>query len=230
VNIPSGYRAQQHDEEARCAPKANAARKMLLQAIEARLAGSGFVMKSREARLVREFLGMRGRAYVYFPSAKIGKALDFMVQIGLRFDDVEDLANGCDSGIDPRFWSISDTLSTNISNIAKKAMYVTIAGAGDVADAADKLANMVDAVGLPAIDRLSDPIEALSVLACDDEEDSKYCPINYMRAMRACAMLRVLGRNDEIAELGARKMEWLRAKKQDGVDRLALLLKKLAEG
>jgi hypothetical protein len=81
---------------------------------------------------------------------------------------------------------------------------------------------------LPYIDQYSRLEDAYDILSRDDAEVWVHSPIHFQRAMRACALLVVMGRRSEVRAVGARKTAFLKWVNDPGASLFAKFLCELA--
>jgi hypothetical protein len=148
--------------------------------------------------------------------------------VPIRFDAVEDLIHRSDKLLSPKAKAETFTLGAELGNLERGEPFrLTLATHGDVLNIAEGTMTKLESVGLPYIERYSSPEAAYSLLSKDDRTVWMHAPIHAERAKRACALLVIMGRQSEVANLAVQKQEFLQSMNDPGAAAFARFLAEL---
>jgi hypothetical protein len=208
----------------------------LLEETGKRLAQFGFSSRPTAQSFTRGLYpdsveAMAGRAAVHLSFIQHEANVDVTMDVAIRFDAVEDLVQRSNELLSPKEKSQTFTLGAEIGNLERGEPFrMTVSNAADLKAVADSVVTKSKAVGLPYIERYSRPAAAYEVLSKDDRDAWLHSPIHSQRAKRACALLVAMGKQSELASLGARKLAFLQAVKDPGATAFARFLAELSSG
>jgi len=135
---------------------------------------------------------------------------DVTVDVAIRFDAVEELVNQSNSLLSPKEKSATFTLGVELGNLLNgRPNRFTVSNSNDVATVSQQIVESLKEVGIPYIERFSNPNDAYEILSRDDHAAWLHSPIHSERAKRACAFLVVLGRRSELQAISERKLSFL---------------------
>lgn len=201
----------------------------LLDEVGKRLARFGFSVRPKGQSFHRYFKD--GRVVVHLAFIEHANDFDVTVDVAIRFDAVEDLVNRSNMLLSKREKGDTFTIGTELGNLERGQPFrIPLVGAGDVVRAVDDIVTKVEAVGLPYIERYSQPEAAYCLLSRDERAVWLHSPIHAERAKRACALLKVMGRDSEIGDLGARKVAFLESVNDPGAAAFSRFLAELQSG
>ncbi|HEU4730474.1 MAG TPA: hypothetical protein VFT22_21395 [Kofleriaceae bacterium] len=182
----------------------------LLQELGRRLVRFGFSSRPKGQTFSRSIDG--GRVAVHISFIEHAADVDVTTDVAIRFDAVEDLVHRSDKLLSPKHKAQTYTLGVELGNLERGEPFrLTLATRGDVPHVAEATMTKLESVGLPYIERHSRPETAYDLLSKDDRAVWMHAPIHAERAKRACALLAIMGRQSEIADLAARKRAFLQS-------------------
>jgi hypothetical protein len=198
----------------------------LLREIGRRLVRLGFSSKPKGQTFYRDIDG--GRVAVHVSFIEHVADVDVTTDVAIRFDSVEDLIHRSDKLISPREKAQTFTLGAELGNLERRDPFrLTLTTHSDVLDIAEGTIEKLESVGLPYIERYSRPEAAYDLLSKDDRTVWMHSPIHAERAKRACALLVIMGRQSEIANLAAQKQAFLQSINDPGAAAFARFLTEL---
>jgi hypothetical protein len=153
---------------------------------------------------------------------------DVTADIGIRFEDVEELVNRDNSLLTKLEKSRTCTLGCEIGNLSEgRQKRWAVRNADDVPAVSDAVVSAFIDVGLPYIERLSDAGHVLQILSEDSPESWLHSPVHGGRAKRAVGMA-LLTQGKEVAQkLAIAKISFLRERNDFGLASFRTFLEKL---
>jgi hypothetical protein len=198
----------------------------LLQELGRRLVRFGFSSKPKGQTFYRDIDG--GRVAVHVSFIEHVADVDVTTDIAIRFDAVEDLIHRSDKLLSPKAKAQTFTLGAELGNLERGEPFrLTLATHGDVPNIAEGTMTKLASVGLPYIEHYSSPETAYTLLSKDDRTAWMHSPIHAERAKRACALLVIMGRQSEIANLAVQKQAFLQSMNDPGAAAFARFLAEL---
>jgi hypothetical protein len=180
-----------------------------LKQIEVRLAQLGF---SKTTGQTFEKGASYGRTAVHVTLIEHSEDFDVTVDVAVRFDEVEKLVHRSSKLLSKKEKLQTFTLGAELGNIEKgKPHRWAISSESSIASVIDEILKKLNDVGFPYMERYSEPGAAYEVLAKDDRSVWVHSPIHIERAKRAYALLSIIGKRDELAELAERKVAFLKS-------------------
>jgi hypothetical protein len=184
----------------------------LLEALGERLKAHGFSTRAKSQSFERKFDG--GRAIVHLGFIAHATDFDVTADVAVRFDAVEELVNRSNQLLSKKEKSETATLGAELGNLERgQQMRWTVQTEPDVPAAAAAIYEALQRTGLPYLERYTDLDRAYEALASDDRAAWLHSPFHTSRAQRACAMLVLLKRSNELAALVERKIAFLQSAK-----------------
>jgi hypothetical protein len=151
-----------------------------------------------------------GRTCAHISFIQHEQDVDATLDVAVRFDAVENLANRWSKLLSNREKAATFTLGAELGNLERGEPFrVTLGKMEDVEGAVDALIAKFEKIGLPYLEQCSRPESAYGLLSKDTREGWINSPINWERAKRACALLAVMGRYSEIDNFGQQKLSFL---------------------
>ena len=188
--------------------KHNATKRALLADLGPRLKPHGFGARPVGQTHRRGF--PLGRQAVHLSFIDHDEDFDVTVDVAVRFDAVEGLVHRTNSLLSKSEKAQTYTLGAELGNIERREpRRWTVGSPANVSTTAVAIEASLLGVGFPYLNMYSDPHVALAMLARDDQEAWLHSPIDAERAKRAVALLVMVGRPEELGDLGRRKMEYL---------------------
>lgn len=189
----------------------------------AKIAPLGFETRLTKQCFERKMEG--GRSAVFLAFIKHSTDFDVTTRVAVRFDAVEELVNRWDTWISSKEKRNTYTLGVELGNLERGSPFrFSVSSGADVPVVADGIVERVRTLGLPYLERYSRLEDAYDLLSRDDPDVWIHSPFHGARAMRACALLAVMGREEELQVVGKRKLAALRAADDLQTDSLASLL------
>jgi len=190
--------------------------KELLEKTGQRLSQFGFSPRARGQAFPLPIDG--GRAAVHLSFIEHEADVDVTIDVAVRFDAVEDLVNSFCTLLSQAEKAQTYTLGAELGNLEGEGQFrLSITSRSDIEPVAERLVAKVERVGLPYIERYSQPEVAYSVLSKDEPEVWIHSPFHDARAKRACAFLVILNRWSELPSLAARKRAFLESVGDPGI-------------
>lgn len=184
------------------------AQSALLSEVGKRLKVHGFKPRAAGQTFTRD--STHGRHAVHLTFIDHDTDFDVTADVAVRFDMVEDIVHRSNPLLSKAEKAKTYTLGAELGNIDRGEPYRwTVSRSADIPSVADQIERKLVEIGLPYLDTYGEPEAALEVLARDDRSAWLHSPIHAERAKRATALLVVLGRKEQIEELGRSKMEFL---------------------
>lgn len=169
-------------------------RKPLLDRVGGLLVRHGFSPKPKGQRFDRPLLA-GGRASLHLSFIPHGQ-FDFHVtgDVAVRFDAVEDLVTELQVPASQRKQTV--TLGSELGNIRDRVpRRWAVTEEDDLPTVANSIVEMFEAVGLPYLERYSNPEEALKILSRNDSEGWRHMPAHDVRCKSAVALAHLLGKH-----------------------------------
>ena len=187
----------------------------LLQETGKRLVRFEFSLRPRQQSFYRDIDG--GRVAIHLSFIRHTEDVDVTIDVAICFDAVEDLVHRSNNLLSRKEKAQTFTLGAELGNLeCGKPFRLTLASDADVPRVVEGIVTKLEAIGLPYIERYSAPEAAYGLLSRDDREVWVHCPIHAERAKSACALLIVMGRHSEIANLAAQKQAFLQSMNDPG--------------
>jgi hypothetical protein len=201
----------------------------LLRETGKRLGRFGFSTRPKGQTFYRDIDG--GRVGVHLSFIEHESDVDVTVDVAIRFDAVEELVHRSNKLLSKREKAETFTLGAELGNLEHGEPFrITVSSPGDVGRAAEGIETKLQTVGLPYMERYSQPEATYSLLSKDDGEVWVHSPIHAERAKRACALLAVMDRHSEINDLGAKKLSFLESVNDQGAAAFSRFLAELQAG
>ncbi len=186
----------------------------LLTAVGERLAKRGFDRR-RGQTFYRAFAD--GWQAVHLAFVEHESDFDVSADVGVRFDQVEDLVNADMNVLSAAEKRETATLGCELGNLRHgRETRWTIGSTADVEHAAEAINEMVATAGLPYFERLGSLASALDALEGDDADAWIHSPIHAERAKRAVALAFLVTDAAQLPALVERKKKFLKERKDPG--------------
>lgn len=199
----------------------------LLKQLSERLVQIGFDKKIHGQSLWK-FIE-HGRASVHLSFINHVTDFDITVDVSIRIDRVEDMANASNKLLKDREKKMTYTIGTEIGNfINGRQKRWTIDKVEDIGPVCDDIFKCVMEVAVPYIDKYSELENIYEVLLRDDKEGWRHSPIHYRRAIGAVAMARLLGKSD-YQDVIDEKTRFLKEREDSGLPFFLHFISKLDE-
>jgi hypothetical protein len=184
------------------------ARNTLLSELGKRLKQHGFKPRAVGQTFTRD--SQHGRHAVHVTFIDHDSDFDVTCDVAVRFDQVEDIVHRSNPLLSKAEKARTYTLGAELGNIERGEPHRwTATGSADITSVAEQIEHSLIETGLPYLTTYGDPAEALAVLLRDDRRAWLHSPIHAERAKRALALLVVLGRNEQVEEVGQAKVDFL---------------------
>jgi hypothetical protein len=158
-----------------------------------------------------------GRVSLHLSFIKHPDDFDVTADVGIRFDDVQELVTRHDKSLRPAEKADTYTLGIELGNLAEgKQKRWTIRTLDDVSGVARSILTTFDEFGLRYIERYSDEGNALDILSRDDREAWRHMPFHDERAKRAVAMALLKKGRDAAQGLARAKLAFLHSQDDSG--------------
>ncbi len=146
--------------------------------------------------------------------------VDAVVDVGVRFDDVENILNESRKLLTKAEKAQTFTLGVELGNfVGEGQKRWKLINQEDVQERVNSMYDFICEHGLPHIEKLSEQEFAYAILRGDDKQSRLNCAFNDSRAKAAIAMAIVLGRSkSEIHELIEYKRSYLISKEERMID------------
>lgn len=198
----------------------------LLHETGKRLARLGFSSQPKGQTFMRPLNG--GQVAVHLSFIEHEHDVDVTADVAVRFDSVENLVHQSNRLLSKEEKATTFTLGVELGSLqGGEPDRVTVTSSKDVAQAADYLAEKIEMVGMPYLEKYSHPEAAYEVLSRDDRSAWIHSPIHAERAKRACALLAVMRRHSEIPTVGGQKLSFLRSINDPGATGFSRFLTEL---
>lgn len=193
-----------------------------------RLARFGFDPRPKGQSFLRKIEG--GRVSVHLGFISHENDFDVTIDVGIRFDAVEELVHRSEALLTKREKAETSTLGAELGNIeCGRPFRVTVTGNSDTEGAVGQLIAKFESIGLPYLEHYSQMESAYEVLARDDRGGWIHSPINAERAKSACALLAVMGRYSDLEALGRQKSCFLESIRDPGAAMFSRFLAELIQ-
>lgn len=153
---------------------------------------------------------------------------DVTADMGIRFEDIEELVNRHNKFLNRVEKSRTCTLGCEIGNLTEgRQKRWAVRNADDVPAVSDAVVSAFIDVGLPYIEKFSDVSLVLQIFSDDNPESWVHSPIHGGRARRAVGMA-LLTQGKEVAQrLATAKISFLRDRKDFGLASFLMFLEEL---
>jgi hypothetical protein len=188
---------------------------MLMCAVAPQIAACGFKKHgSREFEKRYEW----GRAAIHFSFIEHDHDFDVTVDVGIRFDAVEDLVHRNNKLLTAKEKTNTFSMGAEIGNLTDgKPIRWTVASQAGVGHVAAEISGRIASTAIPYVERYGNMNRAIEVLSSDDDTAWIHSPIHGERAKRAVALALLL-RDDRRANcLILSKSAFLRDRKDFGI-------------
>jgi hypothetical protein len=149
---------------------------------------------------------------------------DVTADVAVRFDDVEDLLNEHKDFLTPKQKRETFSLGVELGNLVEgKPRRWTVVDAGDIEGVADSIAAAFVNIGLPYMEKYSDPEQALAVFSGEDRDSWLHSPFDHERAKRAIALALLTKGPERFNEIAVAKTNYLAAKNDPGLQQFLTL-------
>jgi hypothetical protein len=124
-----------------------------------------------------------------------------LADVGVRFDQLEELVNANNLLLGKREKAQTYSLGAELGNISGEGQKRwTVASLADVEGVADQLVASFKAIGLPYLDQVSTLEGAFQLLTSPGDDAWLHSPIHASRAKRVVGLAKIMGRVDELEE------------------------------
>jgi len=188
-----------------------AIRKELFGYLAPELAKYGFITKFSDSSFYRKF--PRGRQSIHFQFIYHGVDVDVMVDIAVKFDELEEIINKHKSYLTEKEKKDTWSLGAELGNIRSGVgIRWTILNNNDIEQVANDMLRAIVSTAIPCLEKYSDMRTALDAVRGDGTDDWLYSPFDNERAMRAIGLAFLLGDRTEFLQLAKAKTEFLTVK------------------
>lgn len=187
----------------------------LLRQLGQRLADFGYPSRPSGQTFYRRIAN--GRTAIHAAFVEHDEDVDVTVDVAVRLDDVEDLVQRSNDMLSEKEKSETFTLGVELGNLARgEPLRWTVADVADVSRVVEEIVALLLSVGLPYMERYSQPAAAYELLAGNERSAWLHSPIDAERAKRVCALLLVLGRVSDVDDFAAKKLAFLKSNNDPG--------------
>jgi hypothetical protein len=180
-----------------------------------RMARFGFAREGTR-RMVRVLDGITDSVHLSYIEHEAD--FDVTVDIAIRVGPVEEMVNRGNALLTPKERAATSTIGCDIGNLERGERYRwSILKEVDIPAAVQAIAEKLAETGLPYFERFHDLGTVYEVLSGDDRGAWLHCPIHVERAKRACALLLVMGRENELPALVENKRSFLQNRGDPGL-------------
>lgn len=188
-----------------------AVRKELFGCLSPELAKYGFITKLSDSSFYRKFL--QGRQSIHLQFIYHGVDVDVLVNIAVRFDELEDLINKHKLFLADKEKKNTYSLGAELGNIRDRVpIRWTIYSSANVEQVAKDILEAIVSTAIPCLEKYSDMRNALDAVSGDGPDDWLYSPFDNERAMRAIGLAFLLGDRNVFLQIAKAKTEFLTTK------------------
>ncbi len=200
----------------------------LLAAVGKGIVRFGFNERPKGQNFVREF--PLGRMLFHLAFIPHQGDFDTTADIGIRFDQVEQWANRGNKLLTEREKRRTCTIGCELGSLSEcQQKRWTIANPDDVEIVALSIVETFGRVGMPYLERFSDPERALEALVGDDPSSWLHSPIHAARAIRAVALALQLRGKGPALEVARAKSSFLESRNDPGLPSYLAFLQELGD-
>jgi hypothetical protein len=190
--------------------------KQLLFEVGTRLKAHGFDEKVRAQSYWMKI--PHGRVAFHLSFIEHKSDFDVTADIGIRFDEVEELVNENKVSLSKKLRADTYTLGAELGNIIEgRQRRWTVYQEDDIPVVAASIVLAFEMAGNGYIEKWASPEAALEILSRDDKDSWLHSPFHAARAERAVALAFVLNRFTELPEIVTRKEKFLRDRNDFGL-------------
>lgn len=188
----------------------------LLEAVGARIVVFGFGGKPVGQSFLRRIPD--GRVSFHLAFVKHPEDFDVVADVGVRFDQLEELVNADNLLLSKREKGQTYSLGAELGNISGEGQKRwTVASLADVDGVADQLVASFKAIGLPYLDKASTLEGAFQLLTSPGRDASLHKPMHAPRAKRVVGLAKLMGRADELAARARENAQMLEERNDPGL-------------
>ena len=181
-----------------------------LKGLHERLKPMGFRLRARSQEFTRPF--EHGMESVHIAFVRHQDSFSAIVDVALRFDEVEEYVNQDAAWLSPAQKKSTYTLGAEIGNIAGQGQRRwEVTHGTDLTACFDSVMQALSQFGFPYMQRLSDYESAFEALSSAPEKAWLYMPIPLGRAKRAVALSELLGRRSVTWEVVRQQLDFFLA-------------------
>lgn len=189
--------------------------KKLLSSVGEKLAAFGFGGKARQQSFYRPIEG--GWACVHLSFIDHANEFDITVDVAIRFDEVESLANSQSNLLTKKEKEKTSTLGVEIGNLSiGEQRRWTVCSQEEVPSVAESILEAFEKFGDPYLMKYSAMDSAYELLSSDEVYAWKHCPFHATRAKKAIIIAKLLGCSDIQDQISTRR-KFLEERKDFGL-------------
>ncbi len=169
-----------------------------------------------------------GQATFHLAFIKHEDDFDVTADIGIRFDQVEELVNRDDKLLTKSDKAETYTIGSELGNLSEdRQKRWTVASADDVPILADSVTDSFRKVALPYVENFSDAKRVLEILSGDGPDSWLHSPLHDARAKRAVCMALTMYDEDVARKLAKAKLLFLEQRKDFGLSSFRAFLENI---
>lgn len=143
---------------------------------------------------------------------------DVTVDVAIRFDNLEELINHNNKLLTKREKKETCTIGVEMGNLIEgEQKRWTIVDDSDIEPVSQSIFNIIEKVTIPYIQQYSDMETVFHLTVKDDSIATLNCPIDYVRAMSAVGLAKILGKTEMMEEIIEQKTKYLEEKDDFGL-------------
>ena len=165
-----------------------------------------------------------GRQAFHLSFIKHPADVDVTADVAIRFDELEGLVNKYKDFLTDAQKKGTFSLGAELGNVGEgRQKRWSVASFADVEDVADSITDYFVSIGIPYLEKYSDPEAALEALSGDGRDSWLHSPFHDERAMRAVGLAFMLDPKQRFMRVADAKTEFLSSRGDQGLQRFLRL-------
>lgn len=171
-----------------------------------------------------------GKVCIHFSFGRPTNSFDITIDVGIRFDDLENLINETVSYLSEKAKKETYSMGCELGNLSQgKPKYWVIGKDEDIIPVALEIISFFERIGLPYLEKYSNMRNAKEALSSDGPSAWLYSAFDSYRAKNAVGLTFLLDNMDEVLALAKVKEQYLKERNDFGLSSFQSFVKFLIE-